>query len=260
MKKSKQEKRKKSVHNLSNTLLKSKQKNRFLKKYKPYIAAILSASAIGIILGIVMLQLFTVVEGDTNFTSNHASLTPTSNQTKEKNEDTTTIEPLVAYVIQGGVFTEELNATEWAKIYNEHEIQTFIWERENEFYLFIGLSSTKERAVEEAEKIKEKDLDVFVKEWSTDSYEIDRNAYDWMDAFQNVWLNTVQSLDQDKKISIEQWEQLINKSDDFPNGANNELVERVNMMIDRIHEENKPFLPYDLLQLWKEYENVLSSI
>lgn len=250
----------KTVYPISKPVLKNKQKNRFFKKYKPYIGAVFSATAIGIVLGIIMLQLFTVVEGESNVASNRSSSTPSSNQTEEQNENATTIDPLTAYVIQGGVFTEEANAIEWSEIFKEHGIPSVIWEREGEYYLFTHLSSTKEQAVKEAEKIKEKDLDVFVKEWSTDSYEIDLETKDWMILFQETWFDSVQSFDQGEEILPGQWEQLIDDSDNFPNEANNELVERINTMIKHINEDRLQQLSYDLLELWKEYEKVLSSI
>ncbi len=163
-------------------LLKKKKHNYLV----PIIVTVLSAGVIGTVFGIFLLQLFVGVENE------EAQDSPTL-QSSQANPRTTVIqedEParLSAHVIQAGVFVERQNVEDWQEHYASFGEPTFVWERDGQFYLFIGIFATGEEAKHKVEEMQNEDFDVFAKPWVTELENMDSiESDDWMNDFQQAW-------------------------------------------------------------------------
>lgn len=160
-----------------------KKKNNFLV---PIIVTVISAVVIGTVFGIFLLQLFVGVENE------EAEDSPALQSPQAKPQTTVILEDeptrLSAHVVQAGVFVERQNVEDWQEHYESFGESTFVWERDGQFYLFIGIFATGEEAKEKVEEMQNEDFDVFAKPWVTELENMDSiESEDWMNDFQQAW-------------------------------------------------------------------------
>ncbi|WJE14533.1 SPOR domain-containing protein [Halobacillus sp. ACCC02827] len=68
-----------------------------------------------------------------------------------------------AYIVQAGAFSTEGKAEEWKSRLNAIHVPSVIWERDGQFFLFVGSAATKADADAIAAKLSEKSVDTYVK-------------------------------------------------------------------------------------------------
>lgn len=154
----------------------------------PVFITILSAGAIGTVLGIFIINLFTGIESEQ--TGNESS--PSAAVTAQETGGQAHVERLPAvagYVLQAGLFEEQANAEEWRESYASAGESAFIWERDDQYFLLIGIYHTEDSAKQRAVELQGEGFDVFVKEWQTTEKELEltQDATEWIDQFGQVW-------------------------------------------------------------------------
>ncbi|WP_010651048.1 SPOR domain-containing protein [Oceanobacillus massiliensis] len=201
--------------------LQKKRQGKF-NYFKPILFALGSAVIIGSLLGISMLRLFVDVEAEmTAPTVNNNAATAV-----QDNEAATAVslfnpEPLHAFVLQAGIFSEKGNAEEWAGEYAEKGVPAMIWERDQQYFLIAGAADTKEGAKAIADGLqKGGNVEIYVKEWSTAAGEVNVTAteQDWLAKFKNLWEASLVSWSEQNSISMEGWEGLLAESPEQSDG------------------------------------------
>ncbi|MFC4022639.1 hypothetical protein ACFOUV_02255 [Oceanobacillus longus] len=196
----------------------SKMRKNKYQYFKPIIFAIGSAIIVGSILGFVMLRLFVDVEAD--MVGQTLNNNPSTAVTENKETTTTSsinLEPLQAHILQVGLFSEKVNAEEWASIYNAKGLPTMTWERDNQFFLIAGAANTKEDAKFLADELKlDNSVDIFVKEWTTINGEIEltEEEENWMELFRSLWQDTLNNLNEQNTFPTEKWTNLLEQKPD----------------------------------------------
>lgn len=154
----------------------------------PVIVTIASAGVIGTILGILMLQLFVGMENDQAVSVNQTTAAPAASSPVGE-AAAEQLSKLSTYVLQAGVFSKRANAEEWQAIYEAANEPTFMWEKDNQFYLFVGIHGTEQNAKQKAEELKASNYDVFAKHWETAEREINLSAAEseWLGEFREAW-------------------------------------------------------------------------
>lgn len=222
---------------------------------KPFIFAIISAIVIGSLFGIVMLHLLKGIDHNPSDAMSNG-LENNEAETNEKESEnkgfTHELEFLKAFVIQAGVFSERTNAENFASLHEE--VPTVIWERENQYFLFIGIARTKEQGEELKAEYDDSDLELYVKEWSIEKEHVveDDEVKEWIYSFQSLWEKTLQSISEQDTFFVKDWQRLIDEGlamDDTSETAHlmDELLSE-DLMDD--HQAQQAFL----LQVWRQVE------
>ncbi|GAB3050191.1 SPOR domain-containing protein [Virgibacillus ainsalahensis] len=227
------------------------------KSIKPVLLASISAIVIGSILGVVMLRMVTGIEGEA---VQGDGTPPVTVGTGEEDESPTessefTLKQMEAYVLQGGVFSESANAKEWADKYNQAGLPNIIWQRDNQYFLLVGIAGTKDEAKQLINTMESYQFDVFSKEWTTDQKEVElsANEQDWLQSFQEQWVKTVNASN-NEEIDTAGWEKLM---EDYPEDG--EKLMNLNEEVSSLQEEVKQdemILQQKLLSLWLEYDKI----
>lgn len=227
---------------------------------KPIILASSAAILIGGILGFIMLNLFTNIGGNLKYadkdpTSVHAD--PVEKITEDKSE--IILKEMGAFVLQGGVFSEKVNADEWANTYQQAGFPTVIFKRDQQYFLLVGLADTEERAKKLATALEKDQFDVYVKRWTTKEKRITLTAEEnhWLLSFQEQWKNTLQSISKQEGVLLEGWSDLTNS---YPLQSPEilQLVEMIHAFHqDDLAQKSDFELQNMLLYIWGQYEDII---
>ncbi|EQB35820.1 MULTISPECIES: SPOR domain-containing protein [Virgibacillus] len=229
-----------------------------VKKWKPVIIAILSALVIGSCLGIMMLKMFVTIE-DSGQANGSASIPAVDNKDQEENESqgtATTIHGLQAFVLQGGVFSEKANAETWATNYKDNGIPTMTWEREGKYFLLIAAVASENEADQLNKSLAAADMDIYVKNWSTDSFEVNltQSESDWIKSFTDIWKADLET----EGFQTKTWQELLDK---YPQEGNK--LDGLKTEIETAISENEKgdYLQSRavLLNLWYAYMSVAKN-
>lgn len=222
--------------------------------FKPILIAIISAIGIATVLGFIMIRMFAGI--DTNIPGNASNNLPVieNNETEAAETNAVALETLTAYVIQAGVFSEKVNAESWAEKYHNTGLPTMIWQRENQFFLLIGLANSKEQAKDIVGDLKEYSFDMFVKEWSTEKNEVELTQAEqgWFQSFQEQWNTALTSLSKQEALVPSNWEKL--------NANSPKKSERVSSMVEEssnMKQADGMEAQVQLLNLWNKYEKAI---
>lgn len=250
----------------SNTTLQLSKKNGVAKKKTsvgPFITATFTAILIGLFLGLMMLNMFT--NKDDQVSTKETPASAAQMDTDERNDPDqsdavelkpTTLKQIHAHVLQLGVFSEQENANDWSETYQQLGFPSIHFQRDDQYYLFAGMAETKERAKEFATTLLENDIEVYVKEWTTSEIEVEltEEESEWLKLFQEEWEQTLQSLEKQEEISLNDWKNLTENE-----SLNSERLTQLVQAIQFISEnevENSFELQNYLLNIWKVYEEV----
>ncbi|MFD1850144.1 SPOR domain-containing protein [Oceanobacillus bengalensis] len=227
--------------------------------FKPIAIAITSAIIIGLVLSVIMFQVFVNVEDGS--AGQALTSVPVSNADEEVAVNDTdkpigtsvySIDSIQAFVLQAGVFSEMANAEEWATQFQQAGAPTLIWEKDNQYFLLVGVSETKEQAEKIATELSTADHDIFVKEWSTNSYEIEltEEENEWLQHFRESWLSAVQLVSENNTLTQAHFE------------TNLEGSEKLSTLLEEtkaIEEVSGREAQQVLLHLLMEYEKLLDK-
>lgn len=225
---------------------------------KTFVMAAISAIVIGTCLGFIMLNMFDGIGTETNGgpSSGGVPAADTDNAEAGETESNDTLDPLRAFVLQGGVFSSEENATDWTNKFQKADHPAMVWERDNQFMLLAGIAASEEQAKELAEDFT--DEDIYVKEWSTEETDITttKAESEWLKSFADVWKDSVQSLSDDASFTMDTWQQLLNQ---FPKGDKQltAFQEQLQQALKQVKEnDSKSAGQLFLLDQWLQYEKI----
>jgi stage II sporulation protein B len=196
-----------------------------IPRLKHLLVAGASATIVGVILGFIMLKLFSgvgtedeaqPVNGNTN---NNPGVTDSVEDDPEPS-DSGNVDPntasLVTYsfdgfspqVVQIGYFTTEEKAKEWNAPFVANNIEPFIWERDDHYYVFAGLSMAKENADQIEATIKgilPEAEQAFDKSWpvTSSNKETTEEEGNWIKEGMTLWQETVSDFNSQSTITTD---------------------------------------------------------
>lgn len=245
---------------------KKKGKKGNFKAFRPIIIASVLAIATGSILGVIMINMFTTIEDNTGAAKGEIAASKVDDKDNEKqlaNSETTnsqsvSLDAWNAYVLQGGVFSDQANAEELASQFNDSGFPSVVWERDNQYFVLLGIAETEDVAKSIADEIGNAGHDVFVKSWQTADKSIDLTdkEQEWIKSFEEEWKNTLQTVHESEGFPKQNWEKLLT---DVPEADQtlNSLSEKLQTAIDEQQESNKLNQQQLLLKIWLLYEEEL---
>lgn len=212
-------------------------------KLQLLLVTILSAVVLGVVIGAVMLKLLTVFEADEASVAVSGHVNGAAGQKSEV---------LTAYVLQGGVFAKKKNAEEWLAKYNKAGVPATLWKQDESYYLFAGVATAESQAAEQAAEMKQKKLDIYVKEWTAPIANgfLTEKEKKWIGEFSTIWSTTLQQSVENKKISEADWEKLV-KSAPAESVACQNLAKSINGNINKLKKNDSKTARQALLNIWK---------
>ncbi|WP_164668475.1 SPOR domain-containing protein [Virgibacillus doumboii] len=192
--------------------------------FKPIIFASVSAIIIGSILGLFMLSMFVDIDNSLSQQDNNlpAMIDEEDNKKEEdenKESDSTAVSAVTmdatnAFVLQAGKFGNEANAKEMANTFNQSGFSVMVWTKDNYSYVFAGIANSKQLASQLTTEFSEQQLEVYVKEWTTESFELQLNDDEkkWLQSYKKQWNESLVAVSKEESISKEDWKNVIDST------------------------------------------------
>ncbi|MEI3596555.1 MULTISPECIES: SPOR domain-containing protein [unclassified Oceanobacillus] len=208
----------------------------------PVFLTILSAGVIGTVLGIFIINLFTGIENEQTGEDPSPSTAVTAQETDNQVKAEQQLPTLAAYVLQAGLFEEKANAEEWQQSYMSAGEPAFIWERDGQYFLLIGIFHTEEQAKQRAVELQGEGFDVFVKEWQTNEKELNltEGASEWVNQLGQVW---------EEALTAKENTPLVNHLEQAPK------EDELGNLVEILGEQTENIEVY-LLQVMQAYDNL----
>lgn len=239
-----------------------RNKKQFSTGKKRIAFASLSAIIIGSLMGLIMLNMFGTLHEEQEYETNQVSKTNTSKNAPVEGSSTDKqkhiLPTITAFVLQGGVFSEQANLDEMTALFKQVGQETLTWKRDQVTYLFVGLAHDEKIANTLASKMNDKSLETYVKEWSTPETEVSLSSidYKWLTNFQQLWNQALPSV-QNKTIDGKQWKEL------YGNQVESEemksFIKQTSPIIEKLISKPGDITDMHFLKLWLEYEKLLHS-
>lgn len=240
------------------------RKSRF-SSFKPIILASISAIIIGSVLGFFMLNMF--VDIDKGLSQQNYTIPTTveddEEATKEDDDKETAsdevisaaqIQSMNAFVLQAGKFGDEANANEMKDKFNQAGFSAMIWLEGNFYYVLAGIANSKNKANQLANELSENQLEVFVKNWGTESSEIKltEDEISWLKAYNKQWTESLASVNKNENLSEDGWANIVNT---IPDDSKNisEFTTFLKKEISELVKANKWQEQRLLLNLWYQF-------
>ncbi|WP_277678271.1 SPOR domain-containing protein [Gracilibacillus dipsosauri] len=230
-----------------------KRQNGFWKKYRSFIYSSLTAVLIGTFLGFIMLKIFVDIDPEEMaFDQTEQAVSTTKEQTKnatEANTTTSTFEgvPITGYVVQAGVFSSETTAKELLDQLNNASIPSMIWQRDDNYHVFVGVHATTDGSKQFAEEDHLENWEVYAgKEWTTEPVQlsVDTAEAEWVKEFDTILKELITN-----PTNVTQLEQWLAKSPE-------ELSQALAPLIDKVKAYTAKAEMVDLLKIWYQYVNL----
>lgn len=223
------------------------------KDVKKYLIVITSAMVIGLMFGFITLKVLNHVGQPKDIGALTVNTNEAATETNEE-EVSQEIKQLDAYVVQGGVFANKENLKEWKDRFQKEGVSAIEWKRDDLYYLFLGIGSSEQEIDKLKEKLLKKELDVYVKKWTTSNKEVHLPQDDltWIDSFITLWESSITNMD-NKDLFVKNWPDLIKSGENLSEKVttfNNELQAGLNDNSLSSQEDKQ----YMLLLFWTLFE------
>lgn len=247
------------------------RKSKF-RSIKPFLLATLSAVLIGSFLGFFMLNMFVDINDDISRQGGSSPLAASSDEEEDNTSDDdnggsyngdddmspVTIESRNAFILQAGKFSEKENADEMVSAFQQEGFPAMVWEKDEYFFVLSGITNSKEQGLTLANAFAEKDLEVYVNEWGTESGEIElsNQEREWIQAYELQWKDALTSVNDGNKLSQDAWSNVV---DEIPENS-----EHITEFADFLKEQHQQMGSDDkwkdqvvLLRLWEQFNQLV---
>ncbi|MFD2046222.1 SPOR domain-containing protein [Ornithinibacillus salinisoli] len=242
-----------------------KNKKTQFRNVRPIVIAAVSAVVIGSILGVILLNMFVNIDeltsnGNSNQVGSIGTVDTNDQDDQSESNDKgnssegslKTLPAMNAFVLQGGVFSEETNASDEANRFEQEGYTPVIWEQDEQFYLLVGLSDSKEHAKSLAETLDSHNLEVFVKDWTSPELELDlsEEEREWFQSVQEQWQKSLASISEQESMVLHDWESIL---ETHPQGSDkvDSFIQSSEPILSNLQEANNTESQTLLLKMWK---------
>lgn len=114
------------------------------------------------------------------------------------------------YVIQVGLFHERENAQLRKRQLQRGKVETFIWQRSEDFFLLHSLHSDESKAKQINEKLHDNSVEAFVKKWNMPELNkrVTPDEQQFIEQFARLWEQSLHEVETDGPIPIDKWQDL----------------------------------------------------
>lgn len=220
------------------------------------IIAIVSGVFVGTMFGLTVLYMLNTDQAETAIDERGASPAASSSLSSEAMVALDLDMPSI-YVLQVGVFHERENAELTKRQLERRKIDTFIWERDEQYFLLESVHDKEAAAKSHYERLQEKQIDTFVKKWdiSLRNQRVTENERIWLEQFISLWNQSLEQSTNDQAIALSQWEKLI--EEELDSTPISDLQIKVKDHLPKL--ENKEASSLTLLKILQEIEKIITS-
>lgn len=179
--------------------------------WKKILFSAVSALVIGTVIGLTMIRLFASSEIAPTEVTQVPTVDKDDLQIEEKDNPTDQTEPITipqlqGFVVQLGIFSDEVNAEMMIQGLEITDITPIVWQQDGEYFVFGGFSSSEEKAKEVASKLEAQGVESYVKKWEAAEKQVAFNEADteWVQNF----IQLLQTSIEQGNISQEEWKKM----------------------------------------------------
>lgn len=226
------------------------------RKQKQLLVAVFSSLFIGIVFGLMTLQMSKLEDQQPATILNATAPEKESDEKKMRQTPSFSI-----YLVQSGVFREAENAQQLEEEILNQQYPAVNWQRNNEYYVLAGIAESKESAIQQAEELDEHGIDAFVKAWDMENLDVKMTEVDnnWLQLFLQQWKISLQASDNGTGIMLEDWMKLLEDSSELSTSFQTfqqSISETVKLIENKNIEKNLE--TQFLLQILMEYDKLLN--
>ncbi|MFC0299880.1 hypothetical protein ACFFIS_03440 [Virgibacillus soli] len=230
---------------------------------KKFFVASISAIIIGSLFGIIMLKMFSNLDNQqtsepqysNQYNSTSGDMESDAEDKQRGAKEKYTLQPLQMFVLQGGLFSEQVNAESGAEQFLKVGHAGVVWEREGQYFLFVGLAETEQQAKTLVKSMQDESFETFVKPLQVDeiTIELSKAEHTWYTKFHTLWQ---QMLKQEDDSYEEQLKKLIG---DSPSNRTDFIVQGMEPLLKQLELGNLKNKQQLLLYMAKYYEQSLKE-
>lgn len=179
------------------------------RQFKPLLITVAGSLFIGIIFGLIVLQM---VNQDKNQEAENVHATSLSAEnTDESTKNSIDLSAITVFIHQGGVFSTAENAQEYSKELQQAQIPFIQRENDGQFFIWMNIAETEQQAKSQADEMDKQGIDVFIKKWEVPAaaVELDEKSGKWLQSFQALYNTSLQA----DSIDINTWQPFIEEKD-----------------------------------------------
>lgn len=161
------------------------------------------------------------------------------------------------YVIQVGLFHERENARLKQDQLKRRNINTFIWQRNDEYFLLHGIFSTQLKAQEANGTLQDDAIQSFVKEWvisEANKHVTDVEA-NFIEQYVQLWKKSFEQFELAGQVSVQTWKPL--QEEAVESEMITEIQLQLNSLLSDLQEENSDDVT--LLQMLQLLEKMIKK-
>ncbi|KGX93629.1 hypothetical protein N781_10605 [Pontibacillus halophilus JSM 076056 = DSM 19796] len=160
---------------------------------KQLAVAGISALAIGLVLGVVMLRLMSAAGGNVTEGVRSEAAVPASQYATTSNNQPFTFSAVDGYIVQVGVYSTVEKAEEWQQVLVSKGVETLTWQQDGQVTLVAGVAPSLDQAQKIGDALKTKGVETYSKSWSVPSVDasVSQAEGSWVQEGMNVWANLV---------------------------------------------------------------------
>lgn len=211
------------------------------------------ALIVGTFFGLTTLYIFNEEDKTTNTISytNHTEVSGEEEHTERYN-----VQPLSFYVIQVGMFADHRNAEREQERLQKEKINSFVWERDEHYYVLLSLHPTEKSAQKRIDSFQEEEF--FVKQWETIDGEIKSSEQEqaWFLTFHDTFENALTHFEEREKIEIALWEEVLEEKDGLRDSLKETQTELAALFDERENEDAATLL----LQIAYTYDRMTEAL
>lgn len=144
--------------------LKNKSKSR--SPLKTILVSSVTALLISFGLGFILLRMFVSITDDTAPGQVQSTIPAVAEENETSDSSTVGTFSLQGFVVQAGVFSTEEKANEWKMKLTASAVSSIIWQRDGQYFLFVGSGTTESDAEQIASDLQGRDIETYVKPWT----------------------------------------------------------------------------------------------
>ncbi|MDC3423894.1 SPOR domain-containing protein [Aquibacillus sp. 3ASR75-11] len=242
--------------------------------FKLFFIAAFSATAIGIILGFVMLKMFAGIDANTSAAGQPSDIIQTNTTEKdnitggeegEVNTVSYSSPTLAVNVVQEGVYSTKEMAQEVQQQLDQTGYPSVIWERGGEYRLFIGASSSESGVDSLKSTFEEQGIETYARSWEVTgtNVEIPESDQVWVEQYPTLFDNALQSLTSETagNVNVSEWQSWL---DEYPENGSEQLAkmkDSVTQLVQALTDnESTNQAQIGLLSTLSTYESYLANL
>ncbi|KGX89202.1 SPOR domain-containing protein [Pontibacillus litoralis] len=250
-----------SFSKVKSALRRQRKEVRLTAGMKRMFLASISAVLVGVFLGLLMIRIFAGGDGQQMVGEDQGVVIPadSEDQASEAIKQAYSFPAVNLLVVQAGVFSTKDKAENWQQDMDEQGIETYIWPRDEQYYLLAGVASSENQASNIVDEIQNQGFDAFVKEWSVQGGEkqVEKKEGDWVAAGMDHWSMLVEEANEMDESVMGEMTTWIESRPSEVTESTSFLIANMEKLLNAAQAGGQEEIQQHLLHVWHSYEQFM---